>query len=725
LPQSSLLFSAIDSQLNAARALYQRRLVVLSGEREWAWTEFSSWFAEQQFHRPYSVGAPLDTQLPLQQLDNSQARSLLGQSIDCLYYDAWSGFDPDAFAALLGALSGGGLLLLAVPPLQEWPQYRDPDYLRLLIHPLPVAALTHRFTALLADSLEQAPLALIAQQGSAPRWIDDDNVVSRVDAEGEPSDADCITVDQQRAVAAVISVARGRSRRPLVIKSDRGRGKSSALGIASARLMARAGQHIIVTAPLLSAVGSVLDRASALLAEPVRGGEIRCADSSLRFVAVDELLRNNYPAQLLLIDEAAAIPAPLLERLLRRYSRVVFASTVHGYEGTGRGFDLRFKHTLNTLTPQWSTVYLQQPIRWSANDPVERWLFQALLLDATAAPVVPVDSRQSTVTKLDRDQLLAQPQLLRQIFALLLQAHYQTSPSDLRALLDGPNIEVWVSRCQGQLLAAALVAIEGGLQADLSDAIWWGQRRPRGHLLAQTLTFHSGFRQAAGLYYARIIRIAVQPQAARCGLGQQLLAAIEAEARSRQLDFIGASFAATADVLAFWGACGFVAARLGSAVDASSGCYSAIVLRDLSAAAKQMLEPLQKRFAAEYYYQLPLAYQSLDTTLVALLIQLCPSSLALDAQDWSDVEAISEGSRPIEGSAGVLSRLMLCYLAQPTIAIDADQLRLLVRRLLQQWTAADVSAELGFSGAGEQMKALRAAMTAVRTTLFANIATPI
>jgi len=64
----------------------------------------------------------------------------------------------------------------------------------------------------------------------------------------------------------------------------------------------------------------------------------------------------------------------------------------------------------------------------------------------------------------------------------------------------------------------------------------------------------------------------------------------------------------------------------------------------------------------------------------------------------------------------VLSRLLLCYLAQPAVAVDSDQIQLLIRRLLQQWSVAEVCEELGFSGAGEQLKALRTALVAVRKT---------
>ena len=249
------------------------------------------------------------------------------------------------------------------------------------------------------------------------------------------------TSDQAEAVAAIHALAMGRARRPLVLTADRGRGKSAALGLAAGRLIAEQRLQIIVSAPRRSAVDTLFEHARAIL-QAAAAAE---TDPLLHFEAPDALLATSPSADLLLIDEAAGIPAPLLEQLLIRYPRICFATTVHGYEGTGRGFDLRFRALLDQRTPSWRALRLKTPIRWCQDDPLEQFINQVLLLDAepaTDAQVAAADCASARFAIQSPETLATDDALLGQLFGLLVLGHYQTRPNDLRHLLDGPNLEV-------------------------------------------------------------------------------------------------------------------------------------------------------------------------------------------------------------------------------------------------------------------------------------------
>lgn len=94
-------------------------------------------------------------------------------------------------------------------------------------------------------------------------------------------------------------------------------------------------------------------------------------------------------ADLLIIDEAAAIPLHIVKRMLGRCPAFV-ASTVHGYEGTGRSLSLKLIKQLRTASMQergyvgehpFKEVKMEEPIRYSTDDPIEKWLYDLLLLD--------------------------------------------------------------------------------------------------------------------------------------------------------------------------------------------------------------------------------------------------------------------------------------------------------------------------------------------------------
>ena len=94
-------------------------------------------------------------------------------------------------------------------------------------------------------------------------------------------------------------------------------------------------------------------------------------------MAPDALLASTTEADWLIVDEAAAIPGPLLEKLVSRFPRVLLTTTVQGYEGTGRGFLLKFCARFSGLR----RYTLSTPVRWAAGCPLERIVANALLFD--------------------------------------------------------------------------------------------------------------------------------------------------------------------------------------------------------------------------------------------------------------------------------------------------------------------------------------------------------
>ena len=179
--------------------------------------------------------------------------------------------------------------------------------------------------------------------------------------------------------------------------------------------------------------------------------------------------------------------------------------------------------------------------------------------------------------------------LLQQVFALLVNAHYQTRPSDLRQLLDAPNITLHVLRQQNVLLAVLVLSREGSLEPELSEQIYQGKRRPHGHPIPQSLTFHARLQGVAELSCERIMRIAVLPNLQNKGLGQILLKHVINYANQQMTDYLGVSYAMSPALIRFWEIAGFQLARVGHRLDTASGSRSAIHVLPLTVKAQTQL----------------------------------------------------------------------------------------------------------------------------------------
>ncbi|WP_296807689.1 GNAT family N-acetyltransferase [Thiocapsa sp.] len=743
-----------------AHAAGHRATLLLSGDAEWTATHAWRWVAAFPDRVPTWLSErPLsDSALPLRAADR-----LLGSDLDLLVYDAHSGFDPDGFGAATGAIRRGGLLLLLTPPLADWPNLPDPQAERIAVWPNTAASVGGRFLRRLARLLGSDPgLIHLAQAdagsiATAQRFVSDAAVATpeptdpgRTTAESDPDPAEPATSDQDHAITAILAVAHGRAHRPLVIRAHRGRGKSAALGIAAGRLLCERPHLILVTAPRRSAADALFKHAAAVLGgharactldaetgttpdlttptKADRAGHGRAA-GSLAFVSPADLAAQTPAADLLLIDEAAGIPAPILETLLARYPRVVFATTVHGYEGTGRGFDVRFRDTLDRLTPSWREISLDTPIRWAAGDPLEALTFRALLLDAAPAAadeMSEADPADIRCERLERDALVQDEKTLRELFGLLVLAHYQTRPMDLRMLLDGPNVRVYALRWRDLVVATLLAAEEGGF-ADpaLCEAIFTGRRRPRGHLLPQTLSTHAGLADAPALRYLRVIRIAVHPALARRGLGRTLLRRLARDARAEGVDLLGASFGATPELIRFWDRCGFRPAQIGTSRNAASGEHALVVLRRLDARGWRFAAAAEARLESRLPVLLAGPLRTLDPVTVLALVAAIrtepepPSAACRAAIDDHELSGFIDGHRSLDATLPLLAEFVRRRLGSCLRAggIADDDAALLIAVARQLHDPAELVSRFGASGRDAILTRIRRAADALRTGL--------
>jgi len=575
-----------------------RRLLVISGDEAWS---------QAQSER---VRDALPGDWLRMENDAPQAlKSLLGREYRHAIFDARRGFDVSAFAALSGTLRAGSLLVLLTPPFAAWPEQPDSDSLRWSDseHPIATPHFVHHF----CRTVSQDPGVMVWQQHqsfpdstlpSAPDWQP---------ARGEPQR------EQAEILAALCQMQSGVA----VVTAPRGRGKSALAGM----LLSRISGHAIVTAPAKGATDVIA----------------RFAQDNYHFMAPDALLASDQQADWLIVDEAAAIPGPLLEQLVSRFPRVLLTTTVQGYEGTGRGFLLKFCARFSGL----HHFTLSEPIRWAPDCPLERVVADALLFD-DVVDVTPNGAPE--IFALEQNAWARQPQLAADIYRLLCSAHYRTSPLDLRRMMDAPGQHFAVARVGEKLAGALWLVDEGGLSPELSQAVWAGYRRPRGNLVAQSLAAHGGSPLAATLIGRRVTRVAVHPSRQREGIGQALIADASHHA---QQDYVSVSFGYTDELWRFWQRCGFVLVRIGSHREASSGCYTAMAMRPVSEAGQALCVQEHHRLCRDARIieqwngeKIPVE-DRWETTL--------------NDDDWLELGGFAFAHRPLATSAPALTRLLL------------------------------------------------------------------
>ncbi|XP_016301276.1 RNA cytidine acetyltransferase-like isoform X2 [Sinocyclocheilus anshuiensis] len=391
----------------------------------------------------------------------------------------------------------------------------------------------------------------------------------------------CKTMDQAKAVLKFIEAISEKTLRSTVaLTAARGRGKSAALGLAVAGAVAFGYSNMFVTSPSPDNLHTLfefvfkgfdalqyqehLDYEIIQSLNPefnkavVRVNIFKEHRQTIQYIHPADAVKLGQ-AELLVIDEAAAIPLPLVKKLLGPYL-VFMASTINGYEGTGRSLSLKLIQQLrqqsadsqlnfsaenrNTSTARLAAartlheVILHESIRYGQGDPAEKWLNDLLCLDCLSVPRIisgcPLP-QTCDLYYVNRDTLFcyhkASEAFLQRLMALYVASHYKNSPNDLQMLSDAPAHHLFcllppVPPTQNSLpevLAVVQVCLEGEIsRQSVLNSLSRG-KKASGDLIPWTISEQFQDPEFGGLSGGRIVRIAVNPDYQGMGYGSRAL----------------------------------------------------------------------------------------------------------------------------------------------------------------------------------------------------------
>lgn len=236
-------------------------------------------------------------------------------------------------------------------------------------------------------------------------------------------------------------------------------------------------------------------------------------------------------ADLLVIDEAAAIPLPLVKAMLGPYL-VFMASTINGYEGTGRSLSLKLLSQIQKDSNAPPPIKLEESIRYNPDDSVEKWLTGLLCLDAQALPHLSSGCPTPDSCELyyiDRDALFsyhrAAEAFLQRLIAIFVSSHYKNSPNDLQMLSDAPAHHIFClfgpiqKKDQlPEILVVIQVCLEGQISSKAMNECLSKGLKSAGDLIPWVISEQFNDREFPKLSGARVVRIATHPNYQRVNI---------------------------------------------------------------------------------------------------------------------------------------------------------------------------------------------------------------
>lgn len=557
----------------------------------------------------------------------SENNRILGKTCDILVLQDFEAVTPNIIACSMETVRGGGVIVLLFDrekSIQEIISTGSDIVLNDVGNKF-----IPRFNRRLFKSLVQQDFSIFLDSKlrimdvTKEMHIDEANTNKRNDANTSENSilGMCKTSDQFNVLNDLLSIIDKNEQSITSVIASRGRGKSVALGLAISHALDKNVPFILVSSLFLDNVQSIfefvvngLDRLGYKkmldykIEYKFEGKKrlmnkieiIRSYKRSVEFVHPFDDLKI-YPS-LLVIDEAASIPLPYLKKLLE--SRLVFmASTVNGYEGTGRVFKTKLMDYIQEKAVKHSFLEMSEPIRYSPGDQIEQWLNNTLLLIPKIHPIQSCSlPSECSIFHVNKDVLFSGNQkseeFLNEIFSLFISSHYRNSPNDLQILSDSPNHEIFVLMTPtrpSRVICAIQVSFEG--KCDRNSFTKEGNLIP---WVVYDNFFEDSF---LDLFGARIVRIATHPNFVSMGYGTKAISDLTSfletssgdiiESRydgnvllhslgsfkSPKINWIGSSFGLTEKLLNFWKRSEFSPVCIKQTPSKTTGEYSCLVLR--------------------------------------------------------------------------------------------------------------------------------------------------
>ncbi len=671
-----------------AEKCYHRHLIVIPGAREYGLSKLREILDNFDFPRKIVFTWKKDFSIPceIEELKNSD--KYLGTTYDFLAVDFHHSFVPNDLGRLVNIVRGGGLIVFLTPDFDEWPKMHNFFHESILTPPYTLNDVRGNFARWIVKKLRESEGVSIYSQD---RWIKVSDVKCKKYTRNVeipqntkfPTEIyeKCITQDQVSVLKASESIADGGV---MVLTADRGRGKSSVLGLIVASLLGKV-RRVYVTAPDINNINEFfrfLKIGLSALGIKYREKQRGIFGKKFSVVYQEPSNLNAKDCDLVIADEAAGIPVPLLLKYLRA-KRVIYSTTVHGYEGTGRSFSIRFMGELKKRVKKIINVSMDEPIRYSSDDPVERWLFNALLLDSEPWENAPekIELSKLRYKKYSIEDLLCDENKLREYYGIFVLAHYRNNPNDFGILCDAPNHEIRVLEYDGHIVCSVQLAKEGKIE-DYADDLYFGEMPP-GNIVPDVIIKHYKDRDFSRYSGYRIVRIATHPKLMDQGIGSVMLQHLSKE----NVDWIGSSFGATSQLLNFWEKNGFHAIHVSSKINEKTGEYSVVVIKPLSKDVEKKVEKIRRIFGERFSIYLSEIHADMDVNIAWHLLNSTPrkGKIKLDDLNWRRLVAYAWGPANYETTMDAVYKLAQQYfLAKKVPQLNREQEKILIAKVLQR-----------------------------------------